>query len=149
MRSLHEFRPSSDICTTIVLVACLVLLSVARVSAQKTQASAASQPKYDLKTEAKLKGIVDELKLPPKGFEKEAAHLLMKNGTDTLDVYLCPGSFLHDMGISFSKGDEIALTGSKIRQDRADLILAREVVKGTDTLLLRDEKGNPVWNWQR
>lgn len=96
-----------------------------------------------------MKGIVDEMKLPPKGSEKEAAHLLMKNGTDTLDVYLCPGSFLHDMGINFSKGDEIALTGSKITQDGADFILAREVVKGTDTLLLRDEKGNPVWSWHR
>jgi hypothetical protein len=149
MRSLREFRLSGDICTAFVLAACLVPLSVVPVSAQKTQANAASPPKYDLKTEAKMKGIVEELKLPPKGSEKVAAHLLMKNGTDTLDVYLCPGSFLQDMGISFSKGDEIALTGSKITQDGADLILAREVVKGTDTLLLRDEKGNPVWSWHR
>jgi hypothetical protein len=28
-------------------------------------------------------------------------------------------------------------------------ILAREVVKGTDTLVLRDDKGNPVWTWHR
>jgi hypothetical protein len=26
---------------------------------------------------------------------------------------------------------------------------SREVVKGTDTLVLRDEKGNPVWSWRR
>ena len=148
MRSLHEFR-WSRICTSFVLAACLGAISVARLSAQKSQASAASPPKYDLKTEAKMKGIVEELRLPPKGNEKAVAHLLVKNGTDTLDVYLCPGSFLQDMGMSFSKGDEIALTGSKITQEGAELILAREVVKGTDTLLLRDEKGSPVWNWKR
>jgi hypothetical protein len=34
-----------------------------------------------------------------------------------------------------------------IKQGEPDLILAREVVKGTDTLVLRDEKGNPVWSW--
>ena len=55
----------------------------------------------------------------------------------------------HDMGVSFSKGDEISLTGSKVKQGEADLILAREVVKGTDTLVLRDDKGNPVWSWHR
>jgi hypothetical protein len=50
----------------------------------------------------------------------------------------------------FSLGtDEIALTGSKVKQGEADLILAREVVKGADTLVLRDDKGNPVWNWHR
>jgi len=92
-----------------------------------------------------MKGTVEEVKLPLKGSEKETAHLLVKIGTDTADVYLCPKFFLEDMGVSFSKGDEIALTGSKIKLGEADLILAREVVKGTDTLVLRDDKGNPVW----
>jgi len=117
------------------------------MTAQKTQET--SPPKYDPHTETRMKGTVDEVKLPPKGSEKEAAHLLVKNGPDTVDVYLCPKSFLADMGVSFSKGDAIALTGSIVKQAGADLILAREVVKGNDTLVLRDEKGSPVWNWGR
>jgi hypothetical protein len=52
------------------------------------------------------------------------------------------------MGVIFAKGDEIAFTGSKVKQGDTDLVLAREVVKGTDTLVLRDQKGNPVWNWK-
>ena len=103
-------------------------------------------PKYDLKSEAKLKGIVEELKLPTNGSHK-AAYLVLKDGADMLDVYLCPESFLKDMGFTFSKGDEIALTGSKVKQENGELILAREIVKGTDTLVLRDDKGGPVWNW--
>jgi len=105
-----------------------------------------NQPKYDVNTETKMKGVVEEVKLPPKGSEKEIAYLVVKTGTNLVDVYLCPKSFLDDMGVSFSKGDEIALTGSKIKWGEADLILAREVVKGTDTLVMRDGKGNPVWN---
>lgn len=96
-----------------------------------------------------MKGTVEELKLPPKGSEKEAAHLLVKSGADSVDVYLCPKSFLDDMGMGFSKGDEIALTGSKVKQGEVDLVLAREVVKGNDTFVLRDAKGDPVWNWHR
>ena len=125
----------------------IALLCTLSVIAQKSQET--SPPKYDVRTETKMKGTVEEVKLPPKGSEKEVAHLLVKTGTDTVDVYLCPKSFLDDMGVSFSTADEIALTGSKIKQGEADLILAREVVKGSDTLVLRDDKGNPVWSWHR
>ena len=109
-------------------------------SGQKTGA-----PKYDAQTEAKAKATVEEVKLPPKGSEKEIVHLLVNVGSDKQDVYLCPKSFLDDMGVSFAKGDEVVITGSKVKQDDADLLLAREVTKGTDTLVLRDDKGKPVW----
>ena len=121
----------------------LAVLCVLPSVAQKAQN--ANQPKYDVSTETKINGAVEEVKLPPAGSEKQIAHLLVKIGTDTVDVYLCPKSFLDDMGVSFSKGDQLTITGSKIKQGDADLILAREVVKGTDSLVLRDAKGNPVW----
>jgi hypothetical protein len=106
-------------------------------------------PKYDLATEAKMKGTVEALKLPEKGSGKEIAHLTLKTTDATIDVYLCPKSFLDDMGSTLAKGDEVNLTGSKVKEDGADMILAREVVKGTDTLVLRDDKGKPVWNWHK
>jgi len=129
------------------IFAALALLCTLPVVAQKAQE--AGPPKYDVRTETKMKGTVEEVKLPPKGSEKEVVHLLVKTGADTVDVYLCPQSFLDDMGVSFGKGDEISLLGSKVKQGEADLVLAREVVKGTDTLVLRDEKGNPIWSWHR
>ena len=87
----------------------LAFLCAAPLLAQKTPEP--SLPKYDLHTESKMKGTVEEVKLPPKGREKEIAHLLLKTETDTVDVYLCPQSFLVDMGVSFSKGDGVVLTG--------------------------------------
>jgi len=143
-RSAH-INPSGH-CWKLIIPA-LALLCPLPLAAQKAQE--ASPPKYDVHTESKMRGTVEEVKLPPKGSEKEVAHLLLKTETDTVDVYLCPKSFLDDMGVSFSKGDEISLTGSKVKQGDADLVLAREVVKGTDTLVLRDEKGNPIWSWHR
>ena len=105
-------------------------------------------PKYDTATEAKFKGTIEELKLPPKGKDKEIAYLTIKSGTDTFDIYLCPKFFIDDMGVIFAKGDEVAFTGSKVKQGDTDMVLTRELVKGTDTLVLRDNKGNPVWNWK-
>ena len=144
LRDRTEFGRSRKISA---LTAFLTLLLVASLVAQKTPKP--SPPKYDLHTEAKIKGTIEEVKLPPKGSEKEIVHLLVKSGTDSVDVYLCPKSFFDDMGMDFSKGDEITLTVSKVKQGEAELLLAREVVKGNDTLVLRDDKGSPVWNWKR
>lgn len=126
------------------LLWCAILLTSVSILASDQ----ASSPKYDPATEAKTKGTVEELKLPPKEKQNDVAHLLVKSGADTLDIYLCPKSFLDDMGATFAKGDEVTVTGSKVKQDAGDLILAREVVKGSDTLVLRDDKGKPVWNWR-
>ena len=124
----------------LVLLTTLMLAPSALLNAQT------GPPKYDLHTETKLKGTVEEVKLPPKA--NDVVHLMMKNGDDVVDLYFCPKSFMDDMGVSFSKGDEVAFTGSKVKYGGADLILAREVVKGSDTLVLRDDKGNPVWSWK-
>jgi hypothetical protein len=127
------------------LSVCLAVLAAASLYATIVFAQSAL-PKYDLATETKMKGTIQELKLPEKG-AKEAARLTLKSGDTTIDVYLCPKSFLDDMGSNLAKGDEVNLTGSKVKQDGADLILAREVSKGPDTLVLRDDKGKPVWDW--
>ncbi len=127
-----------------VLPVFLTLLLVASLVAQKIPKP--SSPKYDLQTEAKIKGPIEEVKLPSKGSEKEIVHLLVKNGTESADVYLCPKSYFDDMGMDFSKGDEITLTGSKVKQGEAEFVLAREVVKGNNTFVLRDARGAPVWN---
>jgi hypothetical protein len=145
MRNASESIPSSGSGRFLFLAVVFVAAFLTIMVAQK----ATSSPKYDPQSEAKMKGTVDEVKLPPKGSEKDAAHLMVKNGANLVDIYLCPKSFLDDMGMSFAKGDEIALTGSKIKAEGADLVLAREVIKGNDTVVLRDEKGNPVWDWHR
>ena len=103
-------------------------------------------PKYDLRTETKIKGVVDAVNLLSVGTRKDFTELVIKTGDDSSHIYLCPKPFEEEMGISFTKGDQIAVTGSKVKQDTADVILARELVKGSDTLMFRDDKGKPVWD---
>jgi len=113
---------------------------------QKTSQDSGIMPKYDLQTEMKTKGIVDEVKILPLGAKKNLREVIIKSGEDKIYIYVCPQTFEEEMGISFSKGDEIAVTGSKVKQEELEVILARELVKGTDTLVFRDAKGNPVWD---
>jgi hypothetical protein len=64
----------------------------------------------------------------------------------SVDVYLCTKSFFDDMRMDFSKETGSRSPGSKVKQSEAEFVLAREVVKGNNTLVLRDAKGDPVWN---
>lgn len=131
-----------------VLFQLTLLMSAGAGLAQKVAQDQGGLPKYDLHTEMKTKGVVDEIKLLPMGTRKDFTELIIKSGEDKIQIYVCPKPFEDEMGISFSKGDEIAVTGSKVKQEESDVILAREMLKGADTLLFRDDKGNPVWNWR-
>jgi hypothetical protein len=102
-------------------------------------------PKYDPATESTFKGVVQELKFVPPTGAKPVAYLVVKSGADSVEVFLCPKKFLEEMGVEFKADDAVEVTGSKVKQDGADLILAREVVKGGDTLTLRFKDVKPAW----
>lgn len=105
--------------------------------------------KYDKTTETTIKGTVGEVKLVPPTGAKSIAYLVTKTGPDkekdTIQIYLCPKTFLDQMGISFKADEAIEITGSKVKQSGADLILAREMVKGGETLTFRFPDGKPAW----
>ena len=128
--------PFSPIAKTLASLA--VVLSSVLVFAQTVA-------KYDPATEAKFKGVVEELKFVPPSGGKPVAYLVIKSGADTLQVFLCPKTFLDQMGTTFKPQDKVEVTGSKVKQDGEDLILAREVDKGDDMLTLRFKDGKPAW----
>jgi hypothetical protein len=121
------------------------LLKLAAVSFVALSAFSQATPKYNPATETTFKGVVQELKLVPPTGGKPVAYLVMKNGSDSVQVFLCPKKFLDDIGVVFKAGDEIEVTGSSIKEDGADLTLAREVVKGGETLTFRFKDGKPAW----
>ncbi|HEU5450696.1 MAG TPA: hypothetical protein VFU76_01855 [Terriglobales bacterium] len=102
-------------------------------------------PKYDLATETVVKGAIIELK------EVEAnkgdIHLMVKSGDTVYEVCLCPQKFLNELEIQYKVGDELQVTGSKVKDGEREVLLAREIVRGESTLTLRDKKGNPVWTF--
>jgi len=121
------------------------LLKFSAVAFLTTYAFSQAPPKYDPTTETTFKGVVGQLRFVPPTGGKPVVYLDTKSGPDSVQVFLCPKSFLDDMGVTFKADDAIQVTGSKVKQDGADLVLAREVVKGGDTLILRFKDGKPAW----
>ena len=125
------------------------LLPLAAITLCSTSALSQAPPKYDATTETTLKVTITELKLVPPSGGKPLAYLETKSGPDkekdAVHIFLCPKSFLDQMGIAFKADEAIEVKGSKVKQDGADLILARELVKGGDTIIFRFPDGKPAW----
>ncbi len=114
--------------------------------AQKT-ADTPSMPKYDVAKEVTIKGTVEDVKEMTMGKGEVGVHLMLKVATETIEVRLCPSGVLKDFDANFTKGQAITVTGSRVKVDDKDVILAREVVEGNNTITLRDKTGAPVWTW--
>jgi hypothetical protein len=124
-----------------LLVIALFVLSI-NTWAQKPASN--TGPKYDLTTETKLKGTVEEIKQDTRPGEGE--HLMVRAGTQAILVHVAPELFLTDIEFAVAKGDQVEIVGSKLKIDGVDEILAKEITKGENTVTLRDKKGVPVWD---
>jgi hypothetical protein len=74
-------------------------------------------PKYDLQTGTKAKAVVVEVSVFDFGTRKDFIELILRMGNETVVVYVCPKPFQEEMGISFTRGDQISFTGSRVQQE--------------------------------
>jgi hypothetical protein len=134
----------------ILLIAIAIsTLSVASALAQRGMGQGAGRM-YDPATETTVKGTVEEVKqIPGQRGGASGTHLIVKTDKETLEVHLGPTAFLEKEKFTFAKGDQIQVTGSKVKIGGADALLAREVKKGDKALTLRNAQGIPVWSGGR
>jgi type IV secretory pathway protease TraF len=117
-------------------VALIVLFAFAMASAQS-----APTLKYLTSSEVKVKGTVEEVRTAT----DNTVHITVKNDKGSVDVLVAPEKFLKEMEIIFAKGDAVEVTGSQVTVDGAAVLLAREVGRNGDVMMMRDEHGKPVW----
>jgi len=91
---------------------------------------------------------VDQIK-PMKGMYY-GIHLKVKTDKESVEVHLGPGWYIERLDTSIGKGDKIEIKGSRITMAGKAVIIAAEVKKGDNTLILRDSAGIPAWaGWRR
>jgi hypothetical protein len=130
------------------LFAILMLIAFVSVLSASAFAQKAALPKYDPKTEITLKkAVVQDIKEVTLPNGQNRFRVIVKVATETYEVCLCPKAFLEVLDAAFAKGDEVDIIGSKVQDGANTIVLAREVVKGQNTLVLRDKNGEPVWSW--
>ncbi|SRR5579872_3870168 len=131
---------------SLIMVLCLAAALAPTFAAAATQPGA-GVPKYDPATEKVFKGTVEEVRdreCPVSGGMGSHVVLKLEDGS-TIEVHLATSKFVKTYDLTFNKGDQLEVTGSKVKFEGVDTIFAREVKRGNDVFVFRDQDGKPVW----
>ena len=106
---------------------------------------------YDPRTVENLSAEVVSVDIvTPMSGMSQGVHLVVKSGEDPVSVHLGPSWFIENQDIQLEVGDRIELKGSRVTLGGAAVVIAAEVKKGEQVLVLRDAEGIPVWSgWRR
>jgi DNA/RNA endonuclease YhcR with UshA esterase domain len=134
----------------IQIVAGLGILAVASVPWAAGPRAASGRERvvrYDLATEATLSGTIQHIEHAGIARrEMGGTHLTLNTGDMAWEVRLCPRQYLAKENFTLSEGDRIEVTGSRVKFQERDAILARVVKRGDRALVLRDRQGRPEWS---
>ncbi len=102
----------------------------------------AATPAYQHSTEVTLDGSAIYV---GDGIATLGFFAIMKDGSNEIQVFFGPRSFLDDRGIQLKTGDSLRVVGSRVKSNGCDIILAREVSHDGKTVTVRDKDGKPRW----
>jgi hypothetical protein len=105
---------------------------------------------YDLSTVETITGEIVNIEKIPGKMVKYGIHLMVKTPKETISVHLGPDWYIENQEEKLESGDKVTIKGSRITYEEKPAIIAAEVKRGEDTLILRDENGYPLWRgWRR
>lgn len=67
----------------------------------------------------------------------------MENGT--IQIHVAPTRFLRSNYLSFNKGDQVKVVGSRIIYQGHEAIIARTATLSGQTVAFRETNGHPLW----
>ena len=87
--------------------------------------------------------------MPFKGM-RAGVHLTVKTANESIDVHLGPEWYIERLDTQIEKGDAVEVKGSRVVIAGKPAVIAAQVKKGGNVLVLRDENGIPAWaGWRR
>lgn len=101
---------------------------------------------YDPNTEITITGTVDQVSefACPVSEGEIGSHLVVKTADRTYVVHLLPSRIMRSQKLVFKPGEKVQVVGSQPPHLERDAIIAREIVRGDETLVFRDHQGNPM-----
>jgi len=122
-----------------------VMVFVAGAAVAAAQMMHGSGMAYDPKTEVTVQGTVEDVMTMPGTQPLSGVHLSLETKEGMIHVHVGTPEYLAKQGVSFAKGDQVTVTGSRIKGEGFEAILARTVTRDQVVVTLRDEDGTPRW----
>lgn len=105
---------------------------------------------YDPAKAETISGTVEAVTqvVPIKGMYSAVA-VTVKTDKETIPVHLGPEWYISRLDTKLAKGDTIEVKGARATFSGKPAIIAGEIKKGDNVLVLRDSAGVPVWSGWR
>ena len=102
---------------------------------------------YNTQTTVTISGVVKSAqRVTPGGGKSYDVYLIVQTSDAPMEVYLGPGWYIDSRDMKIQEGDTVEVKGSKVNYKGEPSIIAAEVTRGADVLVLRDtSNGTPVW----
>ena len=101
---------------------------------------------YDPATVETVKGRVERVDIENSdGKGHSEAHLILRTNQETISVSLGPAWYYERQALKIEAGDQVEIKGSRLTRNEKRAIIAAEVRKGEEILVLRDSTGRPGW----
>jgi len=126
--------------------ACVGCLLACFAPALASAAPQKTEPTYKPESEATLTGTVTKLftHLGNRQHPRQRATLKQADGT-TIDIHIGPTSYIRDNGLLLKVGDQVTVTGSRVVEDNAPLVVVRRITRGKQFLDMRQADGRRLW----
>src|SRR3989304_3561300 len=95
--------------------------------------------------EGEVVSVENIMPMKMKGMQT-GVHLMVSTGKETISVHLGPARYMENQDLKIEQKDKVGIRGSRITYEGKPAIIAAEIMKGEDTLRLRDEAVFPVWS---
>lgn len=96
---------------------------------------------YSVAAEVSVKGTVEDLKPGP----RQGMHVILRTSDAMLELALGPSWYQTEKQYELAKGDQIDVIGARSNAGGRDVLLVREIKRGSETMTFRDAKGFPMW----
>ena len=100
---------------------------------------------YNPDTVETLSGKVTNVERIAHGHWGAGVHITLQTRSGEIPVHLGPSWYLDKQDVQIKQGDRVQVTGSRVEIQDQPVIVAAKVVKGDQTLTLRDSSGFPAW----
>ena len=126
---------------SLALAASTLVLVAGDAVAQGRMRGGQGPANYSVAAELTVQGAVEDITQGP----GQATHVMLKTPDGTLELALGPTWYQTQKKYDLAKGDQIDVIGAKSKVDGREVLLVREIKKGSETMTFRDAKGFPMW----
>jgi hypothetical protein len=148
---MRTFKLVSGLALVIVLAASTAALAAPRMGMGGWGMGTKYGRMYNPQTVETISGeVVKVEKIKPLRGMSYGIHIVVKTAAGDMDVHLGPAWYIDNQEIAIKAGDKVEVKGSKVDISGKPAIIAAEVTKGDESMVLRDGAGVPVWSgWRR